>query len=129
MTSTDPTLPRGAKLLTPTLKKSIGNWVEMEYDAEIARLGLTWYRVKDGMGNSGDREDWVAFIPTGNLCVHDYHWKGPVFGVRYSSFDQAIIGQTRQALQFARSRVIEQSQELAARKKTVELLTKALSHD
>lgn len=96
-------LPHGGVSINPAIKRSIGGWVEMEYDASTQRLGLTWLRAKDGFGDSGEREDWVADIPSGCLSVNRYNgepWKSG-FTV-YNSFDDAVIGETRRALKQSR---------------------------
>ncbi len=61
-------------------KKIEGAWVEMTFDAEFFHRGIRWLRVKGGMGERGDREDWVADIPNVSISVHDYHWNGDSFG-------------------------------------------------
>ena len=93
-------LPKGARLLPQPVRKKVAGWTEMEYDAEVERLGLTWLRVRGGMGGREDREDWVAKTPALCISVHDYHWNGDDFGPDYGTFDNAIIEQVK------RSRVI-----------------------
>jgi hypothetical protein len=120
-------LPKGARLIKP-FEKKIGGWVEMEFDAEVERLGLTWYRVKGGMGErkNGDREDWIADIPSCCISIHDYQWREPRWGsFGYESFDKAIAGRTKEALSIAKHTVIALELKLADVIKTVELITKA----
>lgn len=82
-------LPKGAKII-PTVKKEIGGWVEMEFDAKVERFGLTWFRCKGGISHDGDREDWIADMPWGCLSVSDYQFREPRFGFdKFNSFDEA----------------------------------------
>ena len=71
------TLPKGAKEIK--VKKKIGGWVEMEFDAKLIHRGIQWLRVKDGFGDKGDREDWVADIPITCISVSDYHFRKEMY--------------------------------------------------
>lgn len=65
-------LPKGARNINP-VKRSLGSWVEMIFDAELIHRGILWLRVKDGFGGRGDREDWVAELSV-SVSVSDYHF-------------------------------------------------------
>jgi hypothetical protein len=125
-------LPKGARLFLKPIHAKIGGWNEMEFDASVERLGLTWYRVKGGMGRNqagnatNDREDWVADIPVMALSVHDYQWREPRWGFhRYKSFDEAIAEQTKEGLESATRRLIKLEEEAESVTKTIVLLSKA----
>lgn len=106
-------LPKGAVLLKRPVTKKVGSWAQMDYDAKVQRLGLTWWRTKGGFsqGNPNQslhpREDWCAEIPTGCLSVSNDDWDGSApFGYEhqtlYPNFDAAIIGETKAFLSEAR---------------------------
>lgn len=94
-------LQKGAVLLPDVLTKETGTYVKMEFDARGEYFGLTWLRVKDGMGGRGDREDWVADIPGVSISVHDYHWNGEDFGANHGSFIGAIKAEMQLAFRYA----------------------------
>lgn len=118
-------LPKGAKLVNPFTKK-IGSWVEMTFDAEVIRYGIKWYRVKDGMGVSGEREDWVADLPAGCLSIHDYHWNGNPFGRDWGTFNGAIMGETKLFLQDQQARLLEFRQKITKVEATLRQLKQSL---
>ena len=121
-------LPKGAKLV-PVFKKSIGGWVEMEYNATVERLGLKWHRVKDGMGQRGDSEEWICDLPSGCINVHAYSWRAPRWGFeRYNSFDEAVVGETQKGIDNANRRAAEYRLKADKAGETVRLLTKALAN-
>jgi hypothetical protein len=62
-------LPGTPEILDPPVTKKIGSWVELDFDRRLMYAGLAWYRVKDGFGGRGDREDWVADVPSVGLSV------------------------------------------------------------
>lgn len=120
-------LPRGA-VLVPPFKKTVGGWVEQEFDATCERFGLTWLRVKDGLGNSGDREDWIVDIPSGCVSVHDYEWRKPYWGLHnYPSFDKACAGRIAQAVQFQQQKAAEHRENAKKADTAVAILKKALA--
>lgn len=53
----------------------IAGWIEEDYDEAIVYRGITWRHVEGGFGHRGDRDDWIADLPAGNLCVSRYFWK------------------------------------------------------
>lgn len=105
-------LPAGAEMLPKPIRKKFGDWVEMVFDAKISRYGITWYRVKGGMGGDNSREDWVADLP---FCasVHDYHWNGDSFGASYGSFEASLDAQMRQSRKYAAYQLRELEKEVA----------------
>lgn len=104
-------LPKGARHITP-VKKEIGGYVKLPYDAKVTLNGVTWYRVQGGFSGHGDREDWVADIPLVNLSVHDYEWREPRWGfVSVNSFEEA----TEVALKGAPVTVRHRQKELRAK--------------
>lgn len=120
-------LPSGAKEIV-TIRKKIGGWVEMEYDAECERYGLTWLRVKGGFNSHGGREDWVCDLPTGLLSVSDSSWREPRFGFdNFSSFDEAVAGEIRRSLSYAESKTKEKEREADESRETEALLRKSVS--
>jgi len=123
-TKTYPTR-RGMKILTRPIKRKIGSWVEMEYDAKIKRLGMTWLRVKGGFGGRGDREDWVGDVPFGCISVSNYNWTEHNFG-HYGTFDKAIIGETRLALENLESEIKKLAGKTAQARHCLTLLKSAL---
>ena len=46
-----------------------GGWAEQDVDARAIHKGIDWYRVEDGFGTRGDREDWIADLPKLSVCV------------------------------------------------------------
>ncbi len=125
-------LPRGAKLC-PAFKATIGSWVEMEYDAVVVRLGITWYRIKDGMDGSGKREDWVADLPEFCVSVSDYNWR-PSRRMSgrfkfYRSFNAAIIGELQQVLIHARNNLPRIEETVRQIRRSIATLKAALKHE
>lgn len=120
-------LPKGAKLLKKPLTHSIGGWSEMELDAVVERQGIKWFRVKGGMGDGGDREDWIANIPSGCLSVHDYQWREPRWGFeKFNSFNEAVTAQIKRGIDFAKKKAVEYRQNADNADQTVQLLERAL---
>ncbi len=119
-------LPKGGKLIKP-LRKKIGTWVEMEFDATCRRNGLTWFRVKNGMGERGDREDWVADVPGVSISVHDYHYNGEDFGPSYGSFDNACLQESIRALHFAREELAKKRAALASLENGIKVIESHVS--
>lgn len=116
-------LPKGGKLLKPPRKHRAGNWVEMVFDAEVQCADARWLRVKDGMGESGDREDWVADIPHVSASVHNYQFRPPYWGcVKYKSFEAACKGQLLKACQSARIKLKRLQEEVSLMEKTLQKL-------
>lgn len=113
-------LPIGAVLLKRPVRKTLGNYVEMSYDARIVIEGIRWYRVKDGMGTRGDREDWVADLPEYGLSVHDYYWNHSIdFGKKYGdTFEEAIIGVVKESHKNIQSSIEQKEIELSRLKET-----------
>lgn len=111
-------LPKGGKLLKP-LKAKIGGWVEMEFDAEVQVSGVRWLRVKGGMGERGDREDWVADAPLA-ASTHDYQWRKPYWGsVRYASFEQGCRAEFASSLERLQRERTELESRLAIIRETI----------
>lgn len=115
-------LPKGAKAITPPVKMKLDAWTEQEVDATVQRHGLTWYRVKGGMGGRGDREDWVADVPAVCISVHDYHYNGEDFGPNHGSFDNACLQEARKSLEHAKEEREENMVELKAINKALAIL-------
>lgn len=82
-------LQEGATAIEP-VEIETGGWVPTVVDAKLTRNGIDWYRVKDGMGGRGDREDWIADVPEVCISVHDYHWNGSSFSFNYGTFENAL---------------------------------------
>lgn len=100
-------LPDGAKLMPVEILK-IGSWSPLKMDASYERHGTTWFRVKGGMGGSGDREDWVANIFGVCISVHDYMWREPRCGFHvYKSFTESIDKQIAEHRQYGKKRIEE----------------------
>ena len=91
--------PKGFQLLKSPVVKKIGGWTELKYDASLERYGITWYRIQNGFGGNGDREDWVADVPSLCVSVSDYNWIKGSFGTYYGSFDKAIEAEITSALE------------------------------
>lgn len=102
-------LPKGGRLLQPPVKRQIGGWVKMTYDATVQRHGLTWLRVQGGFGGRGDREDWVADLPSGSVSVSDYDWVPGLWNARpcHGTFDAAIIAEMRRNVAYLRQTTAE----------------------
>lgn len=121
-------LPKGGKLLEPAIKRQIGGWSEQELDAKIIRFGLTLYRVKDGMGGNGDREDWIVDVPSGCVSIHDYQYRAPYWGFeKYSSFDKAIAGQIQRGIEHEKGKIINHERKAEEARKSLQLLKHALT--
>lgn len=109
-----------------TRTKKIGGWNEMEYDKTIVRKGITWYRVKDGMGGQGDREDWVASVPELCISVHDYQWREPRWGIiSYPSFKAALDGEILRGIESGKSRLEKKKAEIERLTTAVAMLEKS----
>jgi hypothetical protein len=119
-------LPRGGKLLRPTITKETGGWTSLTYDAKVERLGLTWYRVQGGFSGKGYREDWVADLPSGCLSVSDYNWRDTSFPTNYGSFDKAVRELTKEALRRATSHLEEAVRNFTRAEDAVLVLTTAV---
>lgn len=119
------TLPKYAKAIEPVSKK-LGGYVAMEYDAKLTRRGVDWYRCKDGMGQRGDREDWVADLPGCSVSVNDYNWNGKDFGPSFKSFEDALDGMLKMALHHHEVSTQEKREKLAVAEATLERLTAAV---
>jgi len=118
-------LPKGAKLIKPPIEKEVGGWVLQEFDARVERLGLTWLRVKGGMGGS---EDWIADIPSGCVSIHDYEWREPRWGsARYESFDEACAGRIARAIEHQKHKAAELRQKAEEADESVVLLARAIA--
>jgi len=115
-------------MLKRILKTEIGGWSEMEYDAQMKRLGITWYRVKGGMGGRGDREDWIANLPSGCVVVHGYQYRAPYWGFeKYRSLNAAIAGQIEGAIKNERGKISACESKIKAARESLQLLQAALS--
>ncbi len=120
-------LPKGAKKIV-TLKREVGGWAEMEFDAICERHGLKWLRVKNGMGGRADSEDWVCDLPSACLSVHDYQWREPRWGFdKFDSFDEAVLAEMRSGAKQAKHSASELREKANRADETVRLLTAALS--
>lgn len=106
-------LPKGAILFKNPLTKKTGIWNELTFDAKVERYGITWLRVMGGFGSRSQagwhfrpttawpQEDWIADLPGICISVHDYNWDKGNFGTKYNCFNDAVIGETRGALDCA----------------------------
>lgn len=103
----------------------MGSWVKMTFDAKVERCGIVWFRVKDGLGKRGDREDWVANIPHICVSVHDYQWNGDEFGANHGSFDNACIQELKSSLAGAIFRLKEQERGIANLRSAIQKLSNA----
>ena len=109
-------LPEGGELIDP-VEMELGSYVKLTYDAKVEMHGVTWYRVKGGLGQSNyrrthEREDWVADIPRFSVSVHDYEWNGSDFGNNYSSMSEAMADALQRSLKWAEARVKETEENL-----------------
>jgi hypothetical protein len=123
------TLPKGGLLLKKPINKKIGDWVEMEFDATFVYLGIMWLRVKNGFGDRGDRESWVADITDSSPHVSDYHFvKERYCGFKnYPSFESALRGEMKYALSNAREKLKEKKRLVNRIKSSIYQLEKALA--
>lgn len=119
-------LPKGAILITP-ITFQIGQWVKIEYDAKLTRKNINWYRVRGGMSERNDREDWVADIPGYCVSVHDYHWNGHPFGENHGTFSNALKQELKRVLQYGPKDIKEKEQEILVLKCGLEKVRKFLS--
>ena len=118
-------LPAGAKLLKSPVWKKVGGWLDQEYDAEMQMLGLTLYRVKDGFGSHGYREDWVIDLPTGAYAVSDTDYISGISQIskpKAKTFKGALIVELAVAKAHTINRIAEKEQELTKIKKTLNIL-------
>lgn len=121
-------LPKGATMLPKIIKKSVGGWAEQEFDAKCERFGLTLYRIKDGFGGHGDREDWIVDVPSGCISINDYQYRAPYWGFeRYRSFDRAIAGNIERGIEREKGKIIEHERKAEAARKSLQLLKHALT--
>lgn len=120
-------LPKGGSPLKRLLKKKIGGWVEMSFDATFVRHGIRWYRVKDGMGDNGDREDWVADLPESCISLHDYNWNRLWCDtVYYGDFETAVLTALKRELHHEREKIIELHDKIERLRMSVELVENSL---
>lgn len=111
-------LPKGGNPLKP-FRKQVGGWNELEFDAEVYVAGIRWLRVKGGMGERGDREDWVADVPC-TASVHDYQWREPRWGfTSYETFEQACQTELKSSLERLRDSSAELESKLNATRQTL----------
>lgn len=116
-------LPKGAKSITPFTGKR-GAWREQEFDAEIVVHGVKWFRVRNGLGGRGDREDWIADLPEISALVSNYNWrKNIAFGTFYGSFSKATLGE----LLLAREAALREICDASARLKQLNFTLKKLN--
>ncbi len=103
----------GMVLLLQPKRQKIGGWVEQIHDAKLHRLGLTWYRVQEGFGGRGDREDWVADVPriavSVSRCYNSQSW-GSVFDDKVVSFNEAMKLEVAEKLDESKLRKKEHQQ-------------------
>lgn len=121
-------LPKGSRKIVP-VKKEIGHWVKMTYDAQLIFRGVQWLRVKDGMSGNADREDWVANLGGVCISVHDYCFRAPYWGHeshRAKDIFGAMDIQLKEGLQQAENTQKERLKEAAILKSTIEKLRSAL---
>jgi len=121
-------LPKGGKLLPKPIKKKIGSWVEQVVDAALVRNGIRWFRVKDGMGGRGDREDWIADVECMCCSVHDYNWIKEIdFGIiKYPTFEKAIDSQLKASFQQLQKQFKEQQAALNNMARAIKLTESTL---
>lgn len=120
-TKPNSTLPNGGELI-PVTRVKTGTWREMAVDARVERNGICWYRVKGGMGERGDREDWIAAVPGIGISVHDYHYNGEDFGPNHGTFDNACLQEALKQLEYAKQTRAEKKAELANLESGISLL-------
>lgn len=121
------TLPEGAREIRP-IRRKIGTWVELDFDAKLRFRGVWWFRVMGGFGGNGDREDWVADIDYGCVSVSDYHWRGKKWGSeRYQTFQDALIGRMKGALGSAQRTVSKLRGELLDAKTAVKRIEASIN--
>lgn len=119
-------LPKGGELLRPTRTASIAGWVEMRFDAKVKCAGLTWLRVKGGMGGDDSGEDWVAEIPSSCLSIHAYSWRAPRWGFdHWTSFEEAATESIKGHIAHARQSAKELREKADLAEKTADMLTAA----
>lgn len=119
-------LPKGGKLLNPIRTASIAGWSEMQYDAKVKCAGLTWLRVKGGMGGDNSGEEWVADIPSGCLSVHDYSWRAPRWGFdKWNSFEEAATESIKRHVAYARQSAKELRDKADTAERTANVLEEA----
>lgn len=95
----------------------------MEYDAAYSYRGIRWLRVKDGMNGAGDREDWVAELPTGTASVHDYQWREPRGGsVKAETFHDAMDIELRRMLEYHLKKAKQLASYALLEQRTVEII-------
>lgn len=107
------------------MRLKIGGYVELEFDAKLVRNGISWYRVRDGFGQRGDREDWVADVPGHSLSANDYNWNGDVFGPSYGTFEKALDMQAAYAYGFVQQNIDKARRRLADLRDGEQLLERA----
>lgn len=118
-------LPPGATLIDPPIQVKPATWIEQTVDASIVKNGVTWYRVKGGFGNRGNREDWIADLPV-SVSVHDYHWNGEDFGPSYETFDNACVEELKRALEHTKFLKAEAQQKVTEAQQKVRNMTSAI---
>lgn len=102
-------LPKEAKLLSRTKTTAIGGWSSMMLDATLTRNGIRWLRVKGGFSGRGDREDWIADLPSSCCSVADYNWNDLDCGTNYGTFEKALDGKLEIHLSYLRQELKESS--------------------
>lgn len=95
-------LPVGAKVIAP-IRRKIGGYNELVYDAVLERHGIQWYRIKGGWGqvetsyagtpNNHPNEAWVADIKGISLSLSDYEWNDlKFFAPKWGTFEDGLRG-------------------------------------
>lgn len=106
----------------------IGGWVQMDYDAKMRVNGIEWIRVKDGLSGKGDREDWIANIPSGCVSIHDYQYREPRWGFeQYRSMKAAMIGQLRVYIDSTVDRIRDLTERIELAKVSIKIAKAAVS--
>lgn len=114
-----PKLRPGARKLKTKIRATIGHWVEMQYDAELRRRGLTWLRVVGGFSGDNRREDWVASVPSGCLSVN-------AKDIGRIRFEAALDREVKNNIADLRRKVREEKRELENAKTALLMLQRAL---
>jgi hypothetical protein len=119
-------IPHGYELIHSPVELQLGTFVPLVYDAKLQRNTIMWYRVQNGFGSRGDREDWVADLPV-SVSVSDYHWNGSDFGPSYGTFDNACLQVLRIELLDYLPQMIQRAKDKLSRLESAsEIISKAL---
>jgi hypothetical protein len=107
--------PSDALNVHEPVRRRLGNFVPLDYDAHLTLDGRVWHRVHMGLGHRGDREDWVLDAPDFSVIVSRYenseHWGWDRLA-NTSSREEAMRSEVERARRDIIARIAEAEEKL-----------------